>query len=362
MDRADGAASKFTRSLATRKPVAFAALLSLAALVLGACGEVKPQDVLSPAGKVARQEDRLWDITFLVAVVIFVIVEGLLVYAIVRFRERPGRQAEQFHGNTKLEIVWTVIPSLILAAIAVPTVRTIFDLSKEPTADDAGVHITVTARQFWWEYEYVDEGIITANEMHVPTNTAVYLTLQGVPFEIGGDRGVIHSFWVPRLFGTQDVIPGRTNGLTFYADEPGRYLGQCKEFCGVSHANMRIVVIAHEPQEYEAWVAQERQEALDLGDRAAAVAQEGENVFLQTGCPECHAIRGVTEADRNTGPDLTHFGSRTTFAGAMFENNRQNLAAWIDDPRAVKPGSLMPDYGLDKDQIDAVVAYLLGLK
>ena len=354
MEQTRGAPQQQPTSRPTKR-ARFAAALSLFALLLASCANQKPQDTLSPEGPVAREQDKLWDLTFLIAVVIFFIVELLLVYALVKFRDRPGRQAAQFHGNTKLEVVLTVIPSLILAGIAVPTVQTIFDQAATP--DDA-LHVNVVGRQFWWEYEYVDAGVVTANELHIPTGQPVHLTLDGVATEINGKRGVIHSFWVPRLSGAQDMIPGRTTSMNIQADEPGEYMGQCKEFCGLSHANMRLRVIAHEPSEFATWLAEQQEEAADPAD---SLARQGQEIFTGT-CAACHAIQGVTEATRNVGPDLTHFASRETFAGALFENNEANVAAWVDDPPAVKPGSLMPDYNLSPEQIDAVVAYLMGLE
>jgi cytochrome c oxidase subunit II len=324
-------------------------------LLLSACGDQKPQDALSPEGPVAREQDKLWDLTFLIAVVIFFIVELLLVYALLRFRERPGRQAAQFHGNTKLEVVLTVIPSLILAGIAVPTVQTIFDQANTP--EDA-LHVKVVGKQFWWEYEYVDAGVITANELHIPTDQPVHLTLDGVATEVNGDRGVIHSFWVPRLAGAQDIIPGRTTSMNIQADEPGEYMGQCKEFCGLSHANMRLRVYAHTPSEFQTWLAEQQEEAAEPAD---SLAEEGRQIFSEQ-CIACHAIQGETESPRNVGPDLTHFASRQWFAGAMFKVNEANLRAWIADPVGVKPGSLMPDYDLTDEELDAVVAYLMGLE
>jgi cytochrome c oxidase subunit 2 len=330
-------------------------LLPLSALLLASCASQEPQDTLSPLGPVAREQDKLWDLTFLIAVVIFFIVEGLLVYALIRFRDRPGRQAAQFHGNTKLEVILTVIPSLILAAIAVPTVQTIFEEAETP---DGALQVRVVGRQFWWEYEYLDAGVVSANELHIPTDQPVHLTLDGVATEVDGERGVIHSFWVPRLAGAQDMIPGRTTSVNLQADEPGVYAGQCKEFCGISHANMRLRVIAHEPADFASWLAEQQEEAAPA---AGSLARRGEEIFTGV-CAACHAIQGVTEGTRNVGPDLTHFASRETFAGALFPTNEENLKAWIDDPRAVKPGSLMPDYNLTPEEIDAVVAYLMGLE
>jgi cytochrome c oxidase subunit 2 len=327
--------------------------LLLLALVVPACAGDEPQNVLDPQGPVAEEADQLWDITFLIAVVIFVIVEGLLIFAIVRFRARPGREAAQFHGNTKVEVALTAIPALILAGLAVPTVSTIFSLAEEPAN---ALQIRVVARQFWWEYEYTDLDVKTANELHIPTGQPVFLTLEGAD--------VNHSFWVPKLTGTQDVLPGRVNHMQFTASRPGTYLGQCKEFCGLSHANMRLRVIAHTPTEFQRWVSEQQEPASSPTEELAA---EGERIFLEEDLPEggrctdCHAIAG-TDAQGTTGPDLTHFAARETFAGAIFRRSDENLANWLRDPEAVKIGALMPDYGLSEDQIRALVAYLQSLE
>ena len=329
-------------------------LLSSALLLLAACSEQAPQDFLEPEGPIARRADELWDIAFGIAAVIFVIVQGLIIYAIVRFRARPGREARQFHGNTKVEVILTVIPALILAGLAVPTVQTIMDLAKKPPG---ALEIRVIARQFWWEYQYTDLGVTTANEMHVPIDTPVYLTLEG--------DDVIHSFWIPKLTGKQDVIPGRVNNMQFEADFPDReYYGQCTEYCGLSHALMRLRVLTHSQSDFDQWVADQKEPAAAATD---ALAQEGERIFLEEDLPaggqciNCHAIQG-TDAQGTTGPNLTHFASRQTFAGAIFETNEAELSAWLRDPPGVKPGAKMPDYGLSEDQVEALVAYLMSLK
>ena len=324
------------------------AVLAALAFAVSACAPDAPQDFLNhPEGPIARKADSIWDITFFIAVAIFVIVEGLLVFTLVRFRHKPGRQAQDFHGNTRLEVVLTLIPTVILAGLAVPTIRTLFDVAQEP---EGAVQVTVTAKQFWWEYEYPDLGVKTANELHIPAGVPVFLRIEA--------EDVIHSFWVPRLAGTQDAVPGRTNTLVLEADEPGqKYWGQCKEFCGLSHANMRLLVYTHTEEDFEQWAADEAADA----EHATGAAAEGEKIFLEAGCVNCHAIRG-TEAQGATAPDLTHFGSRTTFAGAIFDNEEKELAAWLRNPPAVKPGALMPDYGLSEDQIQSLVTYLMSLK
>ncbi len=331
-----------------------AAALGCLAL-LTACAQDAPQDFLEPEGPIARRADDLWNITFLIAAIIFVIVQGLLVYAIVRFRARPGREAAQFHGNTRVEIILTVVPALILAGLAVPTVRTVMSLSQKPTGDV--LEIKVIARQFWWEYQYIDLGVTTANEMHVPVDRPVYLTLEG--------DDVIHSFWIPKLTGKQDVVPGRVNNMQFEAERPDQtYLGQCTEYCGLSHANMRIRVETHSQNGFEDWVADQRRNALP--PEPGTLAAEGEQLFMEGEfegglCINCHAIDG-TDAKATTAPNLTHFASRDTFAGAMFVNNSENLANWLRNPPGVKPGAKMPDYGLSEEEIRALIAYLQSLK
>lgn len=341
-----------TRST-TRKVVMTCALAALVLVASACANEAAPQDVLSPSGPYAREADRLWDIVFPIAAAIFFIVEGLLLYALFRFRRRPGREARQFHGNTRLEILLTALPALILAGIAVPTVRTIFDQAEEPPA---ALQVEVEGRQFWWRFEYPELGVVTANELHIPVGEPVRLTIRGFD--------VIHSFWVPRLAGTMDVVPGRVNHLTIEADEPGEYWGQCKELCGLGHGDMRLRVIAQDRADFEAWVAEQQ---LDAEMPTEAAAQRGLELFVETiRCTACHAVAGLPdtpEDDRGLlGPNLTHFSSRRTFAGALLENNDANLRAWLDDPAAIKPGSLMPDYNLTPEQIDDLIAYLRTLE
>jgi cytochrome c oxidase subunit 2 len=331
------------------------ALLALLAVLAVACGDpVGPQDFLSEqASKQAKRADSLWDVTFAIAAVIFVIVEGLIVYALIKFRQRPGKEAAQFHGNTKVEIILTVIPSLILAGLAVPTVQTIFANSERPAN---ALNVTVTARQFWWQYDYTDLGVVTANELHLPVDQPAY-------FEVtAGTNDVIHSWWVPRLAGSQDAVPGRTNIVVITPEEEGEFWGQCKEFCGLSHSRMRLRVIVESQAEFEQWVADQKAEAV-TSTQGSAIA--GREVFMSSQCVGCHTIRG-TEAAGTTGPDLTHFASRGTFAGAIFDTNQQNLVRWISDAPAEKPGSIMPsglrDMGLTQEDVNAIVAYLLTLE
>jgi cytochrome c oxidase subunit 2 len=340
-------------------------VLTAAVLLLGACAENAPQDYLEAEGPNAAKADRLWNIVFPIAAVIFFIVEGLLIFAVVKFRHREGRTAAQFHGNTKVEVLLTAIPALILAGIAVPTVSTIFDLAEEPPN---ALSVKVAAHQFWWEYQYSDLGIVTANELHIPTGQPVRIELEGeVTDKVDGTAEVIHSFWVPRLGGTQDIIPGRTNLLTLEADRPGIYLGQCKELCGIGHGYMRLRVIAHTPDDFDQWV-----EGLQADSTSAEA--EGEQLFQEgaegggfadgAACSSCHVVdaTALEQSDGLAGPNLDGFANRTTFAGAIFDNNAANLERWLEDPPAAKPGAKMPDLGLTQEQIDALVAYLQSLE
>lgn len=354
--------------------------LAALALLLAACIQNSPQDALNPQGTTARQSYDLFVPVFWIAVGIFVLVEGALVFLVIRYRHRKGREGipPQTHGNTRLEIAWTIVPALIFAVVAVPTVTTIFDLARRPSGDV--LEVNVLGHQWWWEFDYPEQGINTANELHIPVGKPVYLTLCGVgagyegagvlsacqpgppegpqPAAVGA--AVIHSFWVPEISaGTQDVIPGRVSYLTLQADEPGVYFGSCKELCGFSHANMRFTVVAQTQEEFNAWVRAQQQDAATPA--GGSLAATGFDTFNSAGCVACHAIQGV-EGAANGGPNLTHFASRPCFAGCMFENTPEELARWLEDPPARKPGSFMIDYGLTQGQIDALVAYLMSLE
>lgn len=337
-----------------RRSLRFAALglLSLVAVALTGCESPAPQDYLNhPIGETARDADRLWDTVFAIAVVIFVLVEGVLIFAVVKFRRRPGREAAQFHGNTKIEIVLTLIPALLLAGLAVPMVGTLFAAAEE---QEGALEVKVVGKQFWWEYEYMEAGVLTANELHIPTGTPIRLVIEGDP------NDVIHSYWAPRLFGKQDVVPGRTNFINMEAPTPGTYWGQCTEYCGLSHANMRLRVIAQEPEDFEDWLAQQREPA---EDQTSGDAADGQKLFLEGACAGCHAIGG-TDAVGRVGPDLTHLAGRSTFAAAMFETNERNLVKWVTDAPGMKPGVKMPSFRgqLTSEEVESIVAYLMTLE
>jgi len=338
-------------------------LTGLAALLLaaGACVSNAPQDALKPVGPVARQEDHLFKPVFWIAAAVFFGVEGGILYLSWRFRRRSDQDApKQIHGNRRLEIIWTILPAALLAGIAIPTILTIFSVAQKPVGSDV-IHVNVTGHQWWWQYEYTNfktpdgRTLRTANELVIPTGRWVYLTMTSAD--------AIHSYWVPKLSGKQDVIPNRTTYLKLRSDVPGVFRGQCAEYCGLSHANMRIRVIAKTPTEFDAWVTRQLQPATPPTDPLVMSRLTGT-------CFACHTINGVPgNAGALVGPDLTHFAGRSSFAGSMFDLTPENIAAWLRDPPGVKPGvpigekygTMMPNYHLSQAEINALVAYLLTL-
>jgi cytochrome c oxidase subunit 2 len=333
-------------------------LLVLLVLIVAGCASNAPQDTLQSEGPNANRELGLFQLVFWVAVGVFVLVQSLVIIAIVRFRRRDGdgeRDPVQVHGNTRLELGWTIAPALILLVLAFPSVATIFDLARDPKDDP--LDVTLVARQFWWEYRYTDYSpdLYTANELHIPVGRSVRIVENGTL----GNSDVIHSWWVPKLSGKTDNIPGRVNTLTLKADKPGTYLGQCAEFCGLSHANMRLRVIAQTPADFRSWVAAQRRPGPPAPDEATPAGQ-GRLLFAAKGCSGCHTVTGYSRG--KVGPDLTHVYSRGTFAAGMFEMSTANLRRWLHDPPAVKPGARMPNLNLTSQEISQLIAYLQTLE
>jgi cytochrome c oxidase subunit 2 len=326
-----------------------AARLTAVASLLAGCGLSSPQTTLEPRSDFARQSHDIflqilwWDTA------IFVVVATLLLLAIFRFRERdPEALPRQVRGNAKLELGWTIAPAIILTFIAFPTVGAIFR-TQAPAGPDA-LRVRVIGHQWWWEFQYPDLGIATASDLYLPAGQQVALELTSVD--------VIHSFWVPPLGGKRDTVPGQVNRILLTPGSPGEYPGQCAEFCGVSHANMRHLAVVLAAPDFQAWVTQQKAPPAEPAEGSPAA--EGRRLFTAQPCVGCHAIRGL--AGGQLGPDLTHFGSRRTIAGGILRNTPENLARWLKDPLAVKPGSLMPNLGLTDAQVAALVAYLGGLK
>jgi cytochrome c oxidase subunit II len=322
-----------------------------AALALSACAGPFPQSTLSPHSDFGRSIDQLFTDIFWWAAFVFVVVELLLVVAVVRFRHREGRPAPRAtHGHTLLEIAWTLAPAVILVFVAVPTVRTVFATAGDAPAD--ALQVEVIGHQWWWEYRYPGLGITTANELHVPVHQPVAVSITGAD--------VIHSFWIPALGGKRDAIPGHVNRIAFRADTVGDYSGQCAEFCGASHANMRFRVFVDSDSSFRAWVKSE-QEGPRVPPRGS-LAEQGRAIYARSACIGCHTIQGVSPGV--IGPNLTHVGNRSTFASGIFPNDSAHLASWIADAPSAKPGAIMTRMKppLTDADIAALVAYLESLK
>ena len=275
--------------------IAGLALLGMVfAAALSACD--KSPNILQPAGPVASQEAQLAYIIFIIAGVVFVIVISALLYCVIRFRARPGAdEASQLHGNTPVEIGWTIVPSLLLVAILVLTISTLFSIAQPPASTNSSNSITITAigHQWWWEFDYNSDHFVTADQLNIPVNTVVKINLYS--------NNVIHSLWVPQLAGKTDVIPGHNNSMwleatTYDPNNPTNnlYRGECTEFCGTQHAHMDFVVKVQTQSDYQAWVAQQQQLATNPAPGTSAAL--GKQVFLSAGCVGCHQINGVTPA------------------------------------------------------------------
>lgn len=325
--------------------------------------------VFDPASKPAADIRDMFLLVLAITGGICVVVEGMLIYCIWRFRSKPSDSVEppQVYGSRPIEVAWTVAPLLIVFVMFLVVVRTAADVRQVPeNAATTGLRVTVIGRQWWWEYVY--EGyrterlsFRTANELVVPVDTPVVLDLQSAD--------VIHSFWVPRLAGKTDVIPGRTNRTWFQARHPGSFLGQCAEYCGTQHGNMLLRVEALPADEFERWLANQKQPA-----REVEAVRAGREAFRSRSCVNCHTIRGVSERG-TAGPDLTHLMSRKTIGSGMVflrPDPRQNkgtlpdgadpLTAWVTDPQKIKPGCLMPAFHLSRSEFEEIVAYFKTLE
>lgn len=389
-------------------------MMAVLALTLAACEQSHPNTTFDPHSDYGREIDFLWDRLLLLGTIVFVLVEFGLIYIMIRYRKRAGdERPPQTHGNVVVEIIWTLIPAFILLFIAVPTVRTVFKTQAKAVA--GALEIEVIGHQWWWEFRYPEYSIVTANEIYLPTGRTVSFKLTSVD--------VIHSFWIPQLGGKRDAVTNRTNYIWLTPDstlKPSEWNGFCTEYCGTSHAKMRFRVFTVKPDQFASWVASERKPAafgvVAQGPPAATVspasytfprnqpefdyarprtpipagltftrgltgnARRGQQIFSSTACIGCHAIAGNPVAMGNIGPNLTHFGSRTTLGAGSFPNTPAYLALWIKNARLMKPGVIMPSLGLneydpvlktrvtkaqgglDDQQIADIVAYLWALK
>ena len=389
---------------------------TLAAGLLTGCAKDAPQDTMQPAGSNAQEIDNLQRPIFIVAAIVGVIVFAAIAYAVWRFRDRGQEMPEQTHGRPALEIALTALPALILIVIAIPTVSTVFSLAD---TDDTECVVNVTGQQWWWEFHYpvqpgcieggITRPIVTSGQIVIPTGTDVLTQITS--------RDVIHSFWIPRLNGKRDAVPGRVHTSRLQADEPGMYAGQCTEFCGLSHARMRMEAVALAPADFEAWVDNQLRDV--ASPVVGSLAATGEGTYI-TQCSRCHQVNGLTrEGDdgaavpvlanpdlyvvSGAAPNLTNLMTRTTFAGATWELltdecrdrlldaspeefgaiylegvtpeclNEFELREWLRNAPEKKPMYAdednleatdglyrgMPNLNLSESQIDELIAYLL---
>jgi cytochrome c oxidase subunit 2 len=330
------------------------ALAAALATVLSGChnGE-RPMTTLSPKSDLAQWAYDLFIQVTLWDALIFAIVLTAFVLAVFVYSTRVGEAGppSSVASDLGLEVAWTVGPALVLLMISVPTVRTIFRSQPLVPPENALV-IRVIAHQWWWEFSYDEYGFVTANEIHLPVDRPIRLEI--------ASADVIHSFWVPQLGGKRDAVPGQVNELTFIAHVPGVYPGQCAEFCGLSHANMRMVAFVQTPDEFAAWTDRQREAPPAPAPPEAPAVASGARIFANSPCTTCHAVKGVSTA--RLGPDLTHFGSRATLAAGIRRNTPEELAEWLKEPDKMKPGALMPPLGLRGRELDELVAYLQSLK
>lgn len=358
-----------------------ATVIALLTLAFG-CYPNDPQSTFEALGPVAESQLILFWVILGAGAIVFVAVEGAIIYTIIKYRRRRGDGIpHQTEGNHTLEFAWTVGPTILLVAVAVPTVITIFD--NQVTPDPDALTVEVIGHQWWFEFRYPhpddpEKEIIFANDLHIPINEVVNVNLDSVD--------VIHSFWIPKIAGKVDMVPGNDNTMWIQADRTGLYYGQCAEFCGVQHAKMRFKVIAQTRPEFDAWLRAQAEPAIESQDPLVA---EGRKLFSSAGCSGCHATDAVTTKGTpgREGPNLTHVASRTNLAGGVFDNLdengtvndsylQRNLRNWIEDPEGWKTGNLMATRGqpyndddgnyttdiLSEADLSALVAYVSSLK
>jgi cytochrome c oxidase subunit 2 len=301
-------------------------------------------DPVSTSGEAIRD---LLIIVTVIGAIVLAIVAGMVTFFGLRYRGRRGEaDPPPTFGNSRLEAVWFVIPLVIVVAL--------FGLSlnvageADPSTSDREPDLIVIGHQWWWEVIYPDSGVVSANEIHIPTGTRLLMQLESID--------VIHDFWVPEIGPKRDAIPGHPNRLWIEASEPGTYLGACAEFCGTQHAWMRLRVIAQPQAEFDAWLGAQ---SAPIDQPASADAMRGQQVFTGRTCASCHAVEGTARTP-DVGPNLAHLGDRETLGAGVIDNTRENLTRWLDNPQAIKPGSLMPDLNLTPDEVAALVAYLEG--
>jgi len=356
------------------------ALFALLFVMMG-CNPESPQSTFDTHGPVAEIQKNVFMFTFWIAVFVFIIVEGGIIYLTFRFRKKDDKLPSQIHGNLKLEIMWTVIPAIIVVIIAVPTIMALWKTQVMPNEEDSLI-VEAVGHQWWFEFKYPTEEIVTANELHLPEDKDVIVKITS--------QDVIHSFWVPKIAGKIDMVPLHENLLYLHADTPGLYYGQCAEFCGIVHALMRFRVIVHSEEDYQKWLEEMRTPPMKTAN--GTPEDEGRKLFVGN-CSMCHTAdsykkgayhkekeaqnsrweewkNNKEESDIVSAPNLTHFGNRITLGAGLKENNYDNLVKWIENPDSLKIGTRMKnhasiyksDNNLTSEQVEQIAKYLLSLK
>jgi len=339
-------------------------LLAVPASILLLAGTAAPSAaqswVTNPASDTAEIISQLFWFTLVLATVVFILVEGLLIYSSLRFRRRaalPTHEPPQIHGNTRLEVMWATVPALLLIGLFGITVTRLGDISQLPTNDPNALRIAVTGRQFQWEFAYGDTGVKSTNTLRIPTGRPLIFDVTSAD--------VIHSFWVPELAGKIDANPGRVNHISFSARQPGEFRGVCAELCGAGHAGMLFRVEAVAPDEWQQWIDQQQGggPAPPPGAGGAGAVDQGRALIAQRGCGGCHTIPGVQGATGVIGPNLAGVATRNPIAGGAVPNTGpDDLKKWITNPPALKPGTAMPNLGLSDADATAIVAFLETLR
>jgi cytochrome c oxidase subunit 2 len=326
-------------------------MLAACASMLACAGN---ESVLDAGGPQAHRIDGLWWYMFWTAAIVWVLVAGTLMYALRKGRDRKAADAGDEMNRTLRRPV-SIATGLTVAILIATLAYDIFTgeaLASLPR--DKALRIQITGHQWWWEAQYIDpvpsNAITTANEIHIPVGEPVQI--------IGSSADVIHSVWIPSLAGKKDLIPGHATAMWLQADKPGIYRGQCAEFCGHQHAKMALLVKAEPRDQFNSWYNSQRLPSAAPSD---SISKAGERIFMSKGCPLCHTVGGTLAGGR-IGPPLTHIGSAYTLAAGSLKNTRDNLAAWIADPQAIKPGAHMPANDLSGQELQSIVSYLGSLK
>lgn len=363
-------------------------IVPLAIALLAACTPENNQSTFGTAGPIAEDQADLFKFIFWIAAAVFILVEGAIVYIAIRYRRRSDsdKLPHQTHGNDRLEITWTVIPILILAAIAIPTLTGIWaQQSNVPDNQGEVLNVEAIGHQWWFEFRYPDHEVITSNELHIPVGRPVAFKLES--------QDVIHSFWVPKIAGKVDMVPLNDNYMWMIGDEVGTYYGQCAEFCGIAHAHMRFRVIVEEEADFQAWI-DGMHTAADAPVAGSAEAS-GQQLFGQN-CSSCHTndstapgsyarevssqqarwngwLADIENASIASAPNLTHFGTRSTIGAGLKDLNQSSLEEWITDPSSIKIGTRMQKHAsvydtadgtanLSPAEVSDIATYLLSLK